>query len=88
MDEKVIEAPEGIEASPLSWETYVRNEVSALLDIFLPAAINGNVGIRYKKPIISQQPGGTNIVYDETKAEAVQVSLVFQFDKAIDIPAD
>ena len=70
------------------WEEFVRSEVTALLDTFLPASINGNVGIRYKKPLISEMPGGVNPIYDESKAEAVQISLVFQFEKPIDIPTE
>ena len=68
------------------WAEYVRDEISALLDIYLPVAKNGNVGIRYKKPVISTDEGGTPVAFDNTKAEAVSINLVFEFDRVIDIP--
>jgi hypothetical protein len=68
------------------WPNYVRAEIAALLDIYLPVAKNGNVGIRYKKPIISTDEGGAPVAFDNTKAEAVSINLVFEFDRVIDIP--
>ncbi len=85
-DKELVETPEPELATTTNWEVYVRGEINSLLDTFLPTAVNGNVGVRYKNPIISQQPGGTEIVYDKTKATAVQISLVFKFGETIDIP--
>lgn len=68
------------------WSDYVRNEISALLDIYLPVAKNGNVGIRYKKLVTSTDEGGAPIAFDNTKADAVSINLVFEFDRVIDVP--
>lgn len=88
MSDEVNVVEETVVSGTLSWEEYVRNEVNSLLDTFLPVSVNGNVGIRYKKPLVSIQPGNVNPVYDEAHAEAVQVSLVFQFGETIDIPTE
>ncbi len=85
-DDELVETPKQGPSAATNWEGYVRGEINSLLDTFLPTAVNGNVGVRYKNPIISQQPGGIEIVYDKTKATAVQISLVFKFSETIDIP--
>lgn len=68
-----------------TWSDYVRSEVAALLDTYLPSASTGNVGIRYKKPVIATDEAGMPVEFDNTKAEAVSINLVFEFDEAIDI---
>lgn len=68
------------------WIKYVRNGVNSLLDIYLPAAKSGNIGIRYTPHEIERLETGP--VYDETKADAVLVSIVFKFDKPIDLAKD
>ena len=68
------------------WVNYVRNGVNSLLDIYLPAAKDGNIGIRYTPHEVERLETGP--VYDETKADAVLVSLVFKFDKPIDLTKD
>lgn len=68
-----------------SWPDYVRSEVMALLDVYLPDAKNGNVGIRYKKPVLSLDEAGNVLAYDTTKAEAVSINIVFEFYNAVDI---
>lgn len=68
------------------WIKYVRNGVNSLLDIYLPAAKSGNIGIRYTPHEIERLETGP--VYDETKADAVLVSIVFKFDKPIDLTKD
>lgn len=68
------------------WIKYVRNGVNSLLDIYLPVAKSGNIGIRYTPHEIERLETGP--VYDETKADAVLVSIVFKFDKPIDLAKD
>ncbi|HLD90684.1 MAG TPA: hypothetical protein VI911_06705 [Patescibacteria group bacterium] len=70
------------------WSDYVRSEIAALLDIYLPVAKNGNVGIRYKKPVIATDESGIPVAFDNTKAEAVSINLVFEFDRVLDIPKE
>lgn len=69
-----------------AWEHYVRSEVNALLDIYLPASKYGNVGIKYAHPVKAKYE--THTEHDETKAVGVQVSLVFTFEGPIDIPEE
>lgn len=74
------------EQKELAWETYVRNGVNSLLNIYLPAAKSGNIGIRYTPHEVERLETGP--VYDETKADAVLVSVVFKFDEPIDLTKD
>jgi len=66
------------------WETYVREELNALLDIYLPNAIAGNIGIKYARPIKESYEDGT-IVREEGKAVGVSININFKFDNTIDI---
>jgi len=68
------------------WETYVRNEVNTLLDMYLPIAKNGNIGVKYYKEVQSNSETGP--VYDETKAVGVQLHLVFDFAAPVDLVGD
>ena len=81
--EDEIKVPEDVNVE--DWAEYVRSEVTALLDIYLPKASTGNVGIRYKKPVLSTDEAGVSVEFDNTKADAVSINLVFEFDEAIDI---
>lgn len=65
------------------WEKYVRGEVGALLDMFLPIAAGGNVGVRYTPHVIERLESGDQV--DKTKADAVSIFLVFEFDKPLDL---
>ena len=71
------------EQKALVWETYVRNGVNSLLDIYLPVANTGNIGIRYTPHEVERLETGP--VYDETKADGVLVSLMFKFEKPVDL---
>jgi hypothetical protein len=72
---------EGIapEERAAAWEEYVRSEVNALLDTFLPEAISGNVGVKYDHPILEVSPKTGEAVIDESKATGVFISVLFEF---------
>lgn len=65
------------------WESYVRNEVNIMLDLFLPYSVNGNIGIVYKKLLIEETEAGP--VYDDSKVVGVEVVLDFNFDQPISL---
>jgi hypothetical protein len=71
------------EQKALAWETYVRNGVNSLLDVYLPVSKDGNMGIRYTPHEVEKLESGP--VYDNTKADSVLISIVFKFDKPIDL---
>lgn len=62
-----------------AWEEYVRNEISSLLDTFLPEAISGNVGIKYEHPILRVSPKTGKAEIDENTATGVSISILFEF---------
>ena len=68
------------------WEAYVRNEVNTLLNIYLPIAVEGTVGIKYVHPVKASYE--THTEYDKDKAAGVQLSLVFTFSDSIEIPKE
>jgi hypothetical protein len=68
------------------WETYVRSEVNALLDIFLPNSVNGNVGIKYANPVRAKYE--THTEYDTDKAIGVNINIVFMFDREVNLPKE
>ena len=84
-NEEVVKDLRGMsnEEKAKTWESYVRNGVNSLLDIYLPVAKSGNIGIRYTPHEVERLETGP--VYNETKADAVLVSLVFEFEKPIDL---
>ena len=61
------------------WEQYVRTEVNTLLDIYLPEAISGNVGVKYVRPILGTNPKTGKQMIEENKATGVMISLMFEF---------
>lgn len=62
-----------------NWEDYVRAEVSALLDLYLPEAETGNVGIKYDYLVKERDEGGNPTLFDKTVIEGVTINLVFPF---------
>ena len=66
------------------WEQYVRNEVNSLLDIYLPEAISGNVGVKYVKPVLRIDSKTGNKIIDEKKAKGVMINIVFEFAGTIE----
>ena len=69
-----------------SWEDYVKLEISALLNTYLPHSVNGNVGIKYIHPIVAQYEGSTD--FDNNKYIGVEIKLVFQFENELTILPD
>jgi hypothetical protein len=91
MDEKdVKEILEDVppEERAEAWEGYVRGEVNALLDTFLPEAISGNVGVKYDHPVLRVDPKTGNRELDESKATGVFISVMFDFPTPIEFYAE
>lgn len=68
-----------------AWATYVRDELNSILDIYLPASMAGNVGIRYGNPEMGKMEDGSS-VFDTTKANTVLINIVLRFEEPIDMP--
>jgi len=87
--EKNKEASEQKELTPeeraIKWMNYVTGEVSALLAVFLPISKEGVVGRKYKPVLIETLETGP--VYDNNRAEGVEIRLVFNFEEAIPMPS-
>ena len=66
-----------------AWESYVRNEVNAALDIYLEKAISGNINVKYYPHVMELLESGPQ--YDNGKADGVLLSIVFEFGEPIDL---
>ena len=64
------------------WEEYVRSEVLAALDMFLPISKEGKLGISYKKAVRENTEAG--LVYHENKAEGVEIIISLNFQEVVD----
>jgi hypothetical protein len=86
-DNELKDSAEEVKMTPAEiaaeWENYVRNEVNALLDIFLPEAITGNVGVMYKRPVKSVDVKTGKQIIDEDKAIGVDIHIVFDFPEPV-----
>jgi len=82
--QELVEAGIPPEEIAAAWEKYVRDEVNSLLDVFLPEAINGNVGVIYKRPVLRVDAATGKSILDENKATAVDIHVVFEFPKAVE----
>ena len=71
-----------------AWEKYVRDEVNTLLDIFLPEAVNGNVGVIYQRPIKRVDAATGERILEENKAKAVDIHIVFEFPEPVEFFED
>lgn len=73
MDETKVEVTE-------DWSEFVRSEVIAALDKFLPYSVDGKLGVMYKKSIVEETESGP--VYDPNKKAGVElfISLTFGED--------
>ena len=69
----------------LDWEAYVKSEVSAILESFLPVSVAGNVGISYKSTPEGFTEGGEP-VFNNNKAVGVNILLSFDFGGEINKP--
>jgi len=64
-----------------TWESYVKQEVNALLNTFLPFSASGNVGIKYIHPIKVQYEGAEE--YDLSEYTGVEIHLMFNFESPL-----
>jgi hypothetical protein len=61
------------------WEDMVRREVGDYLDIFLPEAITGNIGVVYDHPVVEVNPRTGEKVIDKENARGVKIVIEFTF---------
>jgi len=66
-----------------AWEVYVRSEMNAILDLYLPDAIAGNVGIKYGHPEIGTMEDGSKM-FHEGKVNVVAVTMVLRLGEPIE----
>ena len=71
------------EQKSVAWTDWVRNEVDALLDIYLPISSEGDVNIQYHHAVKEVYEAGPE--YYDNKVDAVKVTLVFKFDELVDL---
>jgi hypothetical protein len=83
MDDKEVKDQLTPEEMAKAWENYVRNEVNTLLDIFLPEAVSGNVGVIYSHPVKEVSAKTGESIVDKDKATAVDIHIVLDFPEAI-----
>ena len=85
MDQELKEQLEKIppEERAKFWETRVREEITTLLDIYLPESITGNIGIKYDNPVISIDPKSGKPLIDIEKANGVKIIIEFTFADTI-----
>jgi hypothetical protein len=79
--EEVAEMTE--EEKAAAWEKWVRGELNSALDIFLPIAKAGDVYTSYRAHKIEELETGP--VYSTSKAAGVSITVVFDFEKPIDL---
>lgn len=72
-----------LEERAVAWEKWVRSEISAALDIFLPLTKAGDVYTAYRAHKVEELETGP--VYDNTKADGVSITVVFEFEKPVDL---
>lgn len=81
-DEEVKELNEKERA--VAWMNYVSDEVGTLLGLFLPISRSGTVGVKYNHVVVAVHESGPE--YNPNVAESVEIRLVFEFEKAQEIP--
>lgn len=69
------------EEKAVAWEKYVRTEVNALLDLYLPLAKSGNIGIKYVPHIVEKLENGD--ILDNNTADAVGLFIALDFEKPL-----
>lgn len=79
--ENLVELSE--EERAAAWEKWVRSELNAALDIFLPISKAGDVYTSYRAHKLDHTEAGP--VYSDTLAAGVSVTMVFEFEKPIDV---
>ncbi len=68
----------------VAWMNYVSDEIGTLLGIFLPISKSGTVGVKYNHVVTAVSESGPE--YDPNVAESVEIHLVFEFERAQEIP--
>ncbi len=66
-----------------AWAIWVRSEVNSALDIYLEKAKSGHINIRYYPHVTEVLESGAQT--DDTKADGVLLSIVFEFEEPIDL---
>lgn len=66
-----------------AWAKWVRSEVNSALDIYLPKALSGHINVRYYPHVTEMLDTGPEL--DETRADGVLLSVVFEFEEPIDL---
>jgi hypothetical protein len=61
------------------WEDMVRREVNDYLDIFLPEAITGNIGVLYDYPVLEISPKTGERIIDKENAKGVKIIIELSF---------
>ena len=74
------------EESAALWKNYVREQVWLHLEKFLENAISGNIGVKYRHPVLHVLETGPE--YNTNKADGVSMNLVFDFENEIDLSKD
>jgi len=83
-EDKVIELSElSDEDKERAWEEWVRAEVNAALNIYLPISKIGHVNLSYSSTVIERTEAG-DVLSDNLK-DAVMISLIFEFTEPIDV---
>ena len=72
-----------VEDKQEAWYNWVRSEVNAVLDIYLPEANSGHINIKYHPRVVEVLETGP--VFDNSKASGVTISIAFGFEKPIDL---
>ena len=83
--DEVVEDMEDLtpEEKAEAWAKWVRSEVNSALDIYLPKALSGHINVRYYPHLKEMLETGPDL--DETKADGVLLSVVFEFEEPIDL---
>ena len=78
----MVEENKEVKETTEDWEEFVRSEVTAALNNFLPYSGEGKLGIIYKKSVVEETESGP--VYDENKVSGVEIVISLEFPEAID----
>jgi len=84
-EERIEPTEEELAKMAAEWETYVRDELNSLLDIYLPNAIAGNVGIKYAHPVLETYVDGSDAKIDEKAAVGVNININLRFRGTVDL---
>jgi hypothetical protein len=66
-----------------SWDGYVINEVNSVLELLIPEADSGNIGITYDKVVKEMYETGP--VYEPGLAKGVSINVVLTFPDTIKV---